>query len=204
MYLPRIFEATDRDRIHRLIEAHPFATLVVARDREPEISHLPVILDLAGDHGRLRAHCARANPLAKLVTEGAPVCVIFHGPDAYVSPTWYERPTEQVPTWNYAVVHAHGRLRESSRDELLTLLADLTDRFEAGSEKPWRVSDLEPAFVDELCMAIVGFSIDIERLEAKLKLSQNRSPADHERVRRAFAALVDPNARALAGLMAAD
>src|SRR5262245_2604478 len=112
MYLPRVFQSANSALIERVIREYPFATLVVARISGPaEIAHLLVVFDpTSGARGSLRAHVAAANPLAELVATGAPATVIFHGPDAYVSPTWYEHPTEQVPTWNYAVIHAHGRL----------------------------------------------------------------------------------------------
>src|SRR5262245_58942503 len=112
MYLPRVFESTDRALICELIHAYSFATLVVARAAgDLEIAHLPFVFDSeVGPHGRLRAHVAVANPISELVVAGASATVIFQGPHAYVSPSWYEKPTEQVPTWNYAVIHARGRL----------------------------------------------------------------------------------------------
>lgn len=141
-----------------------------------EIAHLPFLLR----DGRLFAHVARANPIARLALTSS-VLALFNGPHGYVSPTWYTEPTAQVPTWNYAVVHARGRARELSRNELLALLRRLTDAFEV-QPKAWSLDDLPTAFRDQLAQEIVGLEIEVDRWEAKFKLSQNRSREDASRV----------------------
>lgn len=204
MYLPQIFQERDPARARHVIESHPFGTLVATRSNHAlEIAHLPFLFDAdVGPAGRLRAHVARANPLAELCASRPRVTVIFHGPDAYVSPSWYEDPSHSVPTWNYAVVHANGRLEGPlGWGELTELLDVLTARHEAGGERPWRLADLDESLRARLLAETVGISITVEALEAKLKLSQNQSAEDSRRVRERFEASDDPAARALAKLM---
>jgi transcriptional regulator len=205
MFTPRLFHEADQDRLHDLIEAHSFGILMAhSLQGGPEISHLPFLLDRrVGPRGTLRVHVARANPIWRAAQEGR-VIAIFSGPDAYVSPRWYERPLEQVPTWNYAVVHAHGRASEPMPPaELRKLLEDLTARHEGGAASPWRLADLDPEFVDDLLGRIVGFTIPIDHLEGKFKLSQNRGAADHDRVVKGLAERGTPADTELVGLMRA-
>ncbi|WP_437731668.1 FMN-binding negative transcriptional regulator [Sorangium sp. So ce1335] len=190
MYSPRAFVETDLDRQLDLIEAHGFGCLMVQDGQGGiEIAHLPFVLDRGvGPHGRLRAHVARANPIWRLATDGRPVVAVFSGPHGYVSARWYEEPTRQVPTWNYAVVHAHGRASgPMDRDDLSALLDDLAAIHERGAAEPWSTRALDRELHESLLQGIVGFAIAIERLEGKFKLSQNRSPADQARVARALA-----------------
>lgn len=198
MYTPSLFRESDPDRLFDLIDAHPFGTLVAqTQGGGLEISHLPFLLDRnAGTRGRLRFHVARANPVWRAALEGGQVVAVFKGPDAYVSPSWYEHPREQVPTWNYAVVHAHGRVDGPlGPPDMRRLLDEMSARFEAGragGPAPWRLSDMAPGHVDELIGAIVGLVIHIDHLEGKFKLSQNRAPADRGRVIEALAARGQP------------
>jgi transcriptional regulator len=203
MYLPTLFHESDAGRLHDLIAAHPFGTLVASADGDVEIAHVPFLLDRdVAPYGRLRFHVARANPIARAAASGAPLVAVFHGPDAYVSASWYEAPTEQVPTWNYAVVHARGRASAPmTKDETRRLLDDLSRVHEAGSPAPWRMSALDPRFVDELLDEIVGFALPIERLDGKFKLSQNRSPQDRARVMRALTHRGGPDDLGMVGWM---
>jgi transcriptional regulator len=189
MYLPALFRSDDRELACELMERHSFATLMCVSEGELHVAHAPLILDR--DTWRLRGHLARANPVAKLLPRL--LTIEFKGPDAYVSPTWYEKRSEQVPTWNYAVVHVKGEAVAQSEEDLRTLLSDLSSRYEAD----WRPSELEPEFLSRLLQEIVGFSIPIRSCETKLKLSQNRSPEDRRRVKEAH----ETAAPALARLM---
>jgi transcriptional regulator len=203
MFTPRMFHEANQERLHDLIETHSFGVLVAHGPQGgPEISHLPFILDRqAGPHGSLRVHVARANPIWRIAFEGR-VVAIFSGPDAYVSPRWYERPSEQVPTWNYAVVHAHGRaMGPMTPEELRRLVEDLAAVHERGAPNPWSIGELEPGFVDDLLRGIVGFTIPIDHLEGKFKLSQNRSPTDRVRVLQALAERGSPSDAELVWLM---
>jgi transcriptional regulator len=184
VYTPASFRLDDREHLHAVMEAHSFATLIAHHDDgTPEITHLPVLLDRGvAPNGAIRAHVARANPFGRLAAEGRPIVAIFHGPHAYVSASWYGEPTRQVPTWNYVVVHAHGRARRAmNRDELLRLLADLSAENERDAA-PWRYDSLDEKLRDGLVAGVIGFSIEIERLEGKAKVSQNRTPDDQARV----------------------
>ncbi|AKV04197.1 Transcriptional regulator [Labilithrix luteola] len=183
MYTPKVFRETDLPTIHRAVEADSFATWVVASETgKLEITHVPFLLDAAA--GTLRVHVARANPIWRLaIAEGATSVVVFHGPHAYVSASWYEHATKQVPTWNYAVVHAHvGQGRVLANDELLAMLEAMSSHYEAANGSTWKIDDLAPSVRDELLAAIVGLSLPVDRWEAKAKLSQNRSPEDRRRV----------------------
>jgi transcriptional regulator len=176
MYVPAHFKETDSDRLHALMHAYPFATLVVNGEGGLTANHLP--LELVD--GKLHGHVARGNELAKL--DGAEVLVIFRGPDAYVSPNWYPSKQEthrEVPTWNYAVVHVHGRLRTVTEAAWLRqLLERLTDRHEAGQPQPWQVSDAPEDHIEKNLRAIVGLEITIDRIEGKFKLNQNHPAAN--------------------------
>jgi transcriptional regulator len=184
MYQPKSFRELDRARMHDLIERYPFGTLLVwSGSAELEISHLPFVLDRdVGLNGRLRVHVARANPIWKAALNAGQVMAIFLGPHAYVSPIWYQKPNEQVPTWNYAVVHAQGVPKEMDRGDLQKLLDDLVSINEGNDAGAWRTSFLAPELRDALLGQIVGLAIEITRLDGKFKLSQNRSSLDVSRV----------------------
>jgi transcriptional regulator len=186
MYVPEAFHETDPDAVRALITEYPLATLVThAADGTLTADHIPFLLDGSrGTHGCLVGHVARANPLWR--TPG-PALAIFTGPDAYVSPNWYPSKQEHgsvVPTWNYAVAHAHGTLRTvDDPGVLLGIVGALTRRHEArvaarSGAEPWRVEDAPPDYIARMLRAIVGIELEIERLDAKSKLSQNRSEAD--------------------------
>lgn len=177
MYQPRHFVETREHALHGLIDAHPFATLVANAATSVAVNHLPFVRQ-----GQvLRGHVARGNELAAM--DGAAVLAIFHGPQGYVSPNWYPSKHanggREVPTWNYAVAHVHGRLRVvHDAGWLRGLLDALTDRHEASEPAPWKVTDAPAAHVEKLLGAIVGIEIAIERIEGKFKLSQNHPDAN--------------------------
>jgi transcriptional regulator len=182
MYLPKSFQTEDLAELQAFMCAYNFASLVTQHDGAPFASHLPFMLDAErGQHGTLLAHLARANPQWRDFAAGGEALVIFQGPHAYISPSWYET-HPSVPTWNYAVVHAYGvpRIIEDHAT-LRPMLERLVDTHEAGFEQPWRM-DLPQDYLDKMMRAIVGFEIEITRLEGKLKLSQNRSEHDQRRV----------------------
>jgi transcriptional regulator len=186
MYLPSHFEQHDTATLHALMRAHPLATLVSTGPEGPTADHVPLAFDAgAGAHGALLGHVARANPLWAAAA-GSPVLAVFHGPQAYVSPSWYPGKAtthKVVPTWNYAVVHAHGML-EVVEDApwLRALVSRLTAHHEAPRPTPWSVDDAPDDYVQQMLRAIVGIRIPIERLIGKWKVSQNRSAADRQGV----------------------
>jgi transcriptional regulator len=203
VYLPRHFEVSDPGWCHDLIRRESFATLItIDREGAPFATHLPVLLDpTRGRLGTLLAHVARPNPQWRQFGRGQAL-VVFQGPHAYVSPSWYGvHPS--VPTWNYVAVHAYGVpvvIEEEAR--IRALLERLTDTYEAGRPAPWRLDGLADDYLRGMIRGIVAFEIPIDRLEGKAKLSQNRGLADRERVRAALRELGDPLSAGVATLMA--
>lgn len=188
LYIPGHFAEDDRAAIARLMHDHPFATLVTPTAAGPVVSHVPLIfLPDREPHGTLLGHFARPNP--HVAAAGAADSIaIFHGPHAYVSPSWYAQPAAAVPTWNYAVVHAHGKLELASEaGQTRAILDIMIHRFESPRPAPWQLG-LDRERLEAMVGAIIGFRIEVKRLEAKFKLSQNRTPEDRARVARALAA----------------
>jgi transcriptional regulator len=201
MYQPAHFIETDPQRISALMRRHSFATVISHDGTAPFATHMPVLHhDQGGAHGTLVTHMARANPQWRHFAGGAEVLVIFHGPHAYVSPNWYGT-QPAVPTWNYAVVHAYGvpRLVED-KNRLRIILRELVDTFETGQSQPYGEM-LTDEYIDQLSPGIVGIEIPITRLEAKFKLSQNRTAADKAGVIAALASSSDQTEREVADLM---
>lgn len=204
MYIPAHFTEPDLARIAALIEQYGFATLVSSDGAGLQVTHAPIQFDRTrGVHGTLVGHLARANPHAAALVDGASVLVMFHGPHGYISPTWYrdENPrVPNVPTWNYAVVHVHGRVCRIDDDaQKWKIVTALAEQYEAGSPTPWNPGELA-GHAGKLG-AIVGFEVDIERIEAKTKLSQNRSDADQESVIAHLDGGSHPDGHAMARLM---
>jgi transcriptional regulator len=183
MYVPAHFAELRPEAIHRLIEENPLGILVTNGKSGLDANHIPFHLDPRdGQHGRLHAHVARANPVWQDVATGDDVMVVFRAADAYISPNWYPSKHEfhkQVPTWNYMVVHAHGRvtIRDDER-YVRGVVARLTKTHEARQPAPWKMSDSSRDFIDAMVKAIVGIEIEVTRLVAKFKLSQNKETRD--------------------------
>lgn len=183
MYVPSHFEEQRVEVLHEFINANPFGALISHNADGLDANHLPFELDSnAGEYGILRAHVARSNPLWQAVAQGNEVLVIFRSEDAYVSPSWYPSKHEThklVPTWNYRVVHAHGRISIHDDEKYVRgVVARLTRKFEAGETVPWKMGDAPPDYINTMLQAIVGIEIDITRLVGKFKLSQNREERD--------------------------
>ena len=183
MYNPAHFEEKRPEVLHQLIREHPLGMLVTQGPAGPDANHVPFELDVAdGGLGVLRAHVARNNPLWQQVSEGEPVLVVFRAEAAYISPNWYPSKREthqQVPTWNYRVVHAHGRIAVRDDERYVRgLVARLTRHHEANQPVPWKMGDAPPAYIDRMLSNIVGVEIGITELVGKFKLSQNREPRD--------------------------
>ncbi len=201
MYIPSMFARTDADDLRALIRDHGFATLVTVDGDGPVASHLPLFLvDDGSPHGLLCGHMARANRQWRHFAGGGEALAVFTGPHTYISPTWYGS-DGHVPTWNYAVVHAHGAPRLVGDDRAREILERLVDQYEAGQPVPWRLADLDAEYAAGLLAAIVAFEIPIARLEGKWKVGQNRNHGDRTRAADALIAQGGEDATAVAALM---
>ncbi len=184
MYVPPHFSITDPAALHRILRDHPLGALVTSGPQGLDANHLPFEFDgKRGPLGTLTAHVARANPLVRLCSNDVgEVLVIFRGQESYVSPNWYPSKHEThrlVPTWNYEVVHVHGRLRLLDEERFVRgVVARLTREHEASEPRPWKMGDSPPEYIAQMLQAIVGIEVEITRLEGKAKLSQNREPRD--------------------------
>ena len=213
MYIPAHFAAGDPSEVAGFVDQAGAADLVTFDGTAPVSTLLPVIWERPGDwgeragFGRLLGHVALSNPQWSTALPGVPGLAIVRGPQAYVSPSWYESTREHgrtVPTWNYTAVHLTGEVR-FHRDEawLRDLVTRLTERHEAGRPGRWWVSDAPERFIAGQLRAIVGVEMLVAKVEAKDKLSQNRTPQDRANVIAALRAEPGAQAHAVAGLMAA-
>ncbi len=209
MYTPEVFALTDPAEIARIIRDNPFGLLVTLAGGTPRATHLPFLFDAeAGPQGTLICHMARANPqwrdFAVLAAAGAEALAVFQGPHGYISPNWYG-PGDVVPTWNYQAAHAYGRpVICDDQDKARAQQDQLVAAFEAASEVPWSLAGQDDGFVRRMLRGIVTFEMPVTRLEAKVKLSQNKSEADRAGVIAALARSARPEDRALAAVMAAS
>jgi transcriptional regulator len=202
VYVPRHFAEQDAAAIRRVLDEFGFATLVTVADGEPVLSHVPVLVEY--DDGRPVAvigHVAAANPHAKALAAASSL-LVFQGPHGYVSPNWYEAPDKSVPTWNYVAVHLAGPLtRIDALDGKRAIVDALSARHEAAFPQPWTTGKMEPSLLEKMLGGIVGFRMTVERVEAKFKLTQNRSAADRARVVAALEARNQPSTAELAAWM---
>lgn len=192
--------------MHELIRARPLATLVTLSSNGLNANHIPLHLsDSPAPFGTLRGHVARANPLLSDLTNDIEVLAVFHGPDSYITPTWYATKKENgkvVPTWNYAVVHAYGFLRVvDDADWLRAQLETLTAHNEASFPELWAVSDAPVEHIEKIMAAIVGIEMVITRLFGKWKVSQNQPSQNQASVVAGLKASGLPDALAMAALV---
>jgi len=201
----RQFQVTDPAVLHALVRDQPLATLVVSHEGALHVNHVPLYLDpTRGPHGTLVGHVGRGNGVWPLLPQHA--VAVFHGPQAYVSPSWYPSKAidgKQVPTWNYATVHAHGTLSAADGDpeRLRAILHTLTEAHEAHRPHPWHVDDAPADYLHKLLGAIVGVELAVERWEGIWKVSQNRTDTDRAGVVEGLTAEGTPQALAMAALV---
>lgn len=199
MYRPPAFATNDIAALHEAIRARVFATVACVVDDAIAFAYAPVVLDAdAGSHGTVRFHLAGNNPLANIADRTA-LQISFLGPDAYVSPDWYET-KGRVPTWNYLAVEGRGAAKRLNSDGLRQLLVDLSAVEESKllPKKPWTIDKVPEEKMSPLMNAIMGFSVRFETLEGKFKLSQNVPREDAEGVMRGLVRRDDPQSRAVA------
>jgi transcriptional regulator len=207
LYLPAFFKESRIEVLHAMMRARPLATLVTICDSGLVANHIPVeTLSEPAPHGLVRGHIARANPLWREYRAGAEVLAIFHGPQAYISPSFYpskQQTGEVVPTWDYAVVHARGTLRfVQDALWLRDLVTRLTDAHEAPRRAPWKVTDAPPPYIEKMLSQIVGFELSIVAMTGKWKLSQNHPAANRQGVVDGLAE-GSPESREVADMVAA-
>lgn len=203
MYVPAPFAISDPGKLAAFMRDHSFATVITTDAADvPFASHVPLLwAPERGPHGTLAGHFARANPQWQHFRDDREVLVIFQGPHAYVSPSWYQA-SLAVPTWNYAAVHAYGPARMVEDElELTALIQATVEKYESLRPNPWKSDALPAEFKSKMLKGIVGFEIRISRIEGKFKLSQNRPPEDVAGVVAALRSSSDQTEREVAALM---
>ncbi|MEI2741919.1 MAG: FMN-binding negative transcriptional regulator [Candidatus Competibacter sp.] len=206
MHIPKHFDEPRIDVLHGLIHARPLSTLVTLSSGGLNANHIPLHLsDSPSPLGTLRGHVARANLVWSDFSKDIEALAIFHGPNAYITPSWYPTKAETgkaVPTWNYVVAHAYGALRVF--DDAMWLrahLEELTANHEAAFSEPWHLSDAPRDFTEKLIGAIVGIEIVITRLSGKWKTSQNQPPQNQSGVIHGLRVSGSPDAQEMATLI---
>lgn len=186
MYTPSHFEESRRSILHSFVRARPLAALVAQTSQGLTAEHVPLLIQESGEgNGVLQGHVARANPFWQEVSDGSEVLVIFQGPNGYISPRWYPSKREHgkvVPTWNYLVVQARGRIQWHEEPAWLRAHLEATTNTHERASEPWRISDAPTDFIERMLLGIVGFEIPMSELKGKWKLSQNRSEGDRRGV----------------------
>jgi transcriptional regulator len=181
LYIPKPQLVEDRRFLHAFMEEFAFVDLVTVAP-SLRITHIPVLLDRsAGAYGTIHGHISRQNPQSGAFDGKQTGVIVFHGPHGYISPTWYAKTENTVPTWNFAVVHATGKLRPvEGRKELNQLLSKLIAKFESYEGTGYDFTKIDDGYKYGLMGGIIGFEMEIELLEGKFKLGQDRSPADRQ------------------------
>jgi len=206
LYLPAHFKESRIEVLHQLMRAHPLAALITLCDSGLVANHIPCeTLSEPAPQGLIRGHVARANPVWREYRADTEALAIFQGPQAYISPSFYpskQQTGEVVPTWNYAVVHAHGTLRFFEDSAWLRSLVErLTDGHESVREQPWKVGDAPTPYIQKMLSAIVGFEFTVTRLEGKWKVSQNHTLANRHGVVRGLQATGDAESAQIADMI---
>ncbi len=204
MFIPEKFSEHDGERIRTLMRDNSFALLVSSMDGKPFVGHLPFLIrESDGRIDQIIGHMANGNPQIESVREGQDLLAVFQGPHGYVSPSWYEGPG--VPTWNYATVHLYGAGEIiTSSDEVHAMLENLTDHHETANGTQWTMESVSDGFVERMMTGITAFRLDVHDVQAKFKLSQNKSPRDQQHVIEQLRLRGDPASIALADLMDDD
>lgn len=206
MYTPAYHAFNDIEKMRAHIAAHSLGAWVCHAHGQLIANHIPFVLDAKhGSHGRLLAHVSRANPVWRQLIGGAPSVVMFMGPSAYITPSWYPGKRQHgkvVPTWNYVTVHAHGMAR-AMEDTcwILDVLNRLTDSQESQRTEPWKVSDAPSAYIDKMLRAVVGIEITIDQVEGRLKVSQDENEQDRRGTVEGLQHSTDASTQVLASLV---
>lgn len=206
MYVPKYHAMPERQALHAHIEQHPLGAWVCTVGDQLVANHIPFVLDREyGNHGRLLGHVSRANPVWRALAQGAPSVVMFMGPNAYITPSWY--PSKQahgkvVPTWNYVTVHAHGMARAIEEPAwILNMLERLTHSQESTRSNSWQLSDAPAGYIEKKLRAIVGIELTIDHLEGRLKVSQDEAREDRLGTVEGLIQNYDAPAQVMAGMV---
>ena len=197
MYIPTLYREEDREKILEFLKQNNFPALVTYDGEKPTATHLPVEV-LENENGSLTilGHMSRANPQWRSFGEQE-VLLIFQGAHTYISPRWYDH--VNVPTWNYMMVHVYGKVRLVEGEELRSLLSRLVKNHEEPTA--YSLEALPQDFVQKEMNGVVGFAVDVTRIDAGYKLSQNRNDGDHENIIRELEGRGDENSAAVAKSM---
>jgi len=199
MYIPKYYKVTDVNEIEDFIHANSFATLVTTKQGIPIATHLPLMFHKKGEDTYLTGHMAYGNPQWKTFETCGDVLVMFQGPHAYISSSWYAH--ENVPTWNYQAVHIYGQATILEKEELVEDLTMLLEKYEKNREKPVLWDNLSPELLEKEMKGIVGFKIKIDKIQAAYKLSQNRNEVDCSNIIDQLKNEETPNSQQMADLM---
>ncbi|MDG0948027.1 FMN-binding negative transcriptional regulator [Bacillus paranthracis] len=177
MYIPKYFKVTDVDEIWDFVQKNSFGTIVTTEQGKPIATHLPLGLSKEGDDYYITGHMAYGNPQWKTFETCEDVLVMFQGPHAYISSSWYGH--EEVPTWNYQAIHVYGTASILEKDELIEELTMMLKKYEENRENPVLWDKLSPQLLERELKGIVGFKIKVQEVQAAYKLSQNRNEEDY-------------------------
>ncbi|MGM0816062.1 MAG: FMN-binding negative transcriptional regulator [Bacillota bacterium] len=180
MHIPSFFQVKDLEEVKAFIQSHSFATVVTTTDEKPIATHIPVSFHQIEDSYVITGHMAIGNPQWKTFEENEKVLVIFQGPHAYISSSWYEK--EAVPTWNYQAVHVYGKAELLEKAELIKELTKMLETYESHREQPVLWHTLSNELLEKQMKGIVGFKIIIDEVQAAFKLSQNRHERDYAHI----------------------
>lgn len=199
MYIPKYFKVTNDEEIWDFVQNHSFGTIVTAEQGKPIATHLPLGINEKGDDYYITGHMAYGNPQWKTFETCEDVLVMFQGPHAYVSSSWYSH--ENVPTWNYQAIHMYGKASILDKNELIEELTRMLEKYEQNREKPVLWDKLSPELLETQLKGIVGFKIKVEEIQAAYKLSQNRNETDYMKIIDNLQNEGNPNSKQMAQLM---
>jgi len=199
MYIPKHFKVSDVEEIREFVQQNSFATLITTKKGKPIATHLPMQLMKENDDYFITGHMAYGNPQWRTFDAPEDVLVMFQGPHAYISSSWYEQ--ENVPTWNYQAVHIYGPARILDVEELKQDLAQLLQKYEKHRENSVLWDKLSPSLLEKELKGIVGFKIQVKEIEAAYKMSQNRNETDYQNITEHLKKEGNPDSKQMAELM---
>lgn len=199
MYIPKPNKVEDRAEIIRFIEQYNFASVISYGDQKPIATHIPIEYELRADELYLKGHLAKANPQWQTFDEHKDILISFMEAHTYVSPSWYDY--KEVPTWNYIAVHMYGKPRIFEGEELLEFVKYQMNKYESNVSNPRRPSDMDTAYLMRQLRGIVGFEVEVKDIQARYKLSQNKSPENFQSVVSNLEQSADHNAQKIAEAM---